>query len=54
VQAKRDTESSIFIIFLIPAFAGMTMLTAFDDCDTVSAGDTKGALRILLPFVVSF
>ena len=28
VQAKRDTESSIFNIFWIPAFAGMTMVTA--------------------------
>jgi hypothetical protein len=25
-------------MFWIPAFAGMTMLTAFDDCDTVTSG----------------
>ena len=31
-------ESSIFSMFWMPVFTGMTMLTAFDDCDTVSGG----------------
>jgi hypothetical protein len=29
VQAKRDTESSDFCYFWIPAFAGMTILKLF-------------------------
>jgi len=32
-------------MFWIPAFAGMTMLTAFDDCDTVAGGHEGGASR---------
>jgi len=35
-------ESSIISMFWIPAFAGMTMLTAFDDYDTVSGGGHEG------------
>ena len=34
--------SYFLIIFWIPAFANMTMLTAFDDCDTVSDGGHEG------------
>ncbi len=34
VQAKRDTESSIFIKFWMPAFAGMTALMALSAITT--------------------
>jgi len=36
VQAKRDTESSIFNSFWIPAFAGMTSLKVFSTIMTQS------------------
>jgi len=44
VQAKRDTESSIFIRFWIPAFAGMTPLKVLTAIVTQSlrGNDTKG------------
>jgi hypothetical protein len=34
--------SYLHIIFWIPAFAGMTILTDFNDCDTVSSGGQEG------------
>jgi hypothetical protein len=37
VQAKRDTESSKFSIFWIPAFAGMTLLKPFSPITTQPA-----------------
>jgi hypothetical protein len=36
VQAKRDTESSNFGSFWIPAFAGMTLLKPFSPIATQS------------------
>jgi hypothetical protein len=36
VQAKRDTESSIYSMFWMPAFAGMTVLIAFSAIVTPS------------------
>jgi hypothetical protein len=36
VQAKRDTESSIFSKFWMPAFAGMTVLIALSAIMTQS------------------
>jgi len=36
VQAKRDTESSNFSNFWIPAFAGMTILKLFSPITTQS------------------
>jgi len=36
VQAKRDTESSNFSNFWIPAFAGMTILKLFSPIATQS------------------
>jgi len=36
VQAKRDTESSIFSKFWMPAFAGMTVLIALSAIATQS------------------
>jgi len=36
VQAKRDTESSIFSKFWMPAFAGMTVLIALSTIATQS------------------
>jgi len=44
VQAKRDTESSIFSKFWIPAFAGMTMLMSHSPIMTQSPF-IKGARR---------
>ena len=48
VQAKRDTESSIFIKFWMPAFAGMTALMALSAITTQSLrrNDDQQILRM--------
>ena len=45
VQAQRDTESSIFSKFWIPAFAGMTALMALSTVMTQSPDPESRNLR---------
>jgi hypothetical protein len=54
MRCEPSAISYLLMQFWIPAFAGMTMLTAFDDYDTVSGGGHE-AVRFgyLLPFMVS-
>jgi len=48
MQAKRDTESSIFSKFWMPAFAGMTVLMALSPIMTQSPMGEGGVAVILL------